>query len=204
MNLKKANLKDSEFFYNLRNSTEARKYSSKSQLIKFTDHDRWFKKSLKNKKSKLFIIFIENQKMVGYLRVEQITDKHFVSINVDKNHRKKGIAYKALKMLENKHLHNENEIFANVRKNNIASKKLFFKVGYELFKQNKNFIVMKRKIKNFEVIDQIEKIRGNNNVSWMNLLRLAYKHSPVEASNIMKKIYRDDSKISKLVKKLIK
>ena len=53
-------------------------------------------------------------------------------------------------------------------------------------------------------IDQIEKIRGKNNVSWMNLLRLAYKHSPNEASKIMNKIYRDDSKISKLVKKLIK
>ena len=38
----------------------------------------------------------------------------------------------------------------------------------------------------------------------MDLLRLAYKNSPRESTMIMAKIYRDDSRISKLVKKLIK
>ena len=38
----------------------------------------------------------------------------------------------------------------------------------------------------------------------MNLLRLAYKKSPRESAIIMSKIYKDDAKISKLVKKLIK
>ena len=37
----------------------------------------------------------------------------------------------------------------------------------------------------------------------MNLLRLAYKKSPNESALIMSKIYKDDEKISKLVKKLI-
>ena len=49
-----------------------------------------------------------------------------------------------------------------------------------------------------------KKIRGKNNVNWMDLLRLAYKKSPKESATIMSKIYRDDSKISKLVKKLIR
>jgi hypothetical protein len=38
----------------------------------------------------------------------------------------------------------------------------------------------------------------------MDILRLAYKNSPRESSMIMAKIYQDDNKISKLVKKLIK
>jgi hypothetical protein len=62
---------------------------------------------------------------------------------------------------------------------------------------------MKKKLNGLKVIKQIEKIRGKNNFSWMNLLRLAYKNSPRETSKIMAKIYRDDQKISKLVKKLI-
>ena len=57
-------------------------------------------------------------------------------------------------------------------------------------------------IKSLKVIDKIESIRKKNNVNWMNILRLAFKHAPVEASNIMSKIYRDDAKITTLVKKL--
>ena len=55
-----------------------------------------------------------------------------------------------------------------------------------------------------KIIDQIQKIRGKNNVNWMNLLRLAYKKAPSETALIMSKIYKDDIKISKLVKKLSK
>ena len=38
----------------------------------------------------------------------------------------------------------------------------------------------------------------------MDLLRLAYKKSPIESAKIMSRIYKDDSEISKLVKKLVK
>ena len=60
---------------------------------------------------------------------------------------------------------------------------------------------MRKKNNKLKIIDQIEKIRKNNNVNWMNLLRLAYKKSPNESALIMSKIYKDDEKISKLVKK---
>ena len=51
-------------------------------------------------------------------------------------------------------------------------------------------------------IDQIEKIRGKNNVNWMDILRLAFKHAPVDASRIMRRINTDDKKISNLLKNL--
>jgi len=63
---------------------------------------------------------------------------------------------------------------------------------------------MKKNINGLKIIDQIEKVRGKNNYNWMNLLRLAYKNSPKETSKIMSKIYKDDLRISKLVKKLVK
>tara|TARA_B100000575_G_scaffold265110_1_gene241404 strand:+ start:2279 stop:2482 length:204 start_codon:yes stop_codon:yes gene_type:complete len=59
-------------------------------------------------------------------------------------------------------------------------------------------------IKSLKIIDKIEGIRKKNNVNWMNVLRLAFKYAPIEASDIMSKIYKDDAKISKLVKKLSK
>ena len=61
----------------------------------------------------------------------------------------------------------------------------------------------KKKDRNYlKIIKQIENMRKKNNVNWMNLLRLAFKHSPKQTAKIMSKIYIDDSNISKLVKKL--
>ena len=53
-------------------------------------------------------------------------------------------------------------------------------------------------------IHKVQKIRAKNNVNWMNILRLAFKHAPREAGNLMKKINADDKKISKLLNKLSK
>ena len=62
---------------------------------------------------------------------------------------------------------------------------------------------MKKNTKYYlSVIKKIENIRKKNNVNWMNLLRLAFKKSPKGTAFIMSKIYRDDAKISALVKKL--
>ena len=55
-----------------------------------------------------------------------------------------------------------------------------------------------------KIIKQIEKIRTKNNVNWMNILRLAFKLDPKNASKIMRKINYDDKKISNLLNKLSK
>ena len=53
-----------------------------------------------------------------------------------------------------------------------------------------------------EIIQKIEGIRTKNNVNWMDVLRLAFKHAPEEAKELMKKIDHEDNRISELVKKL--
>ena len=53
-----------------------------------------------------------------------------------------------------------------------------------------------------KIIKKIENTRKKNNINWMDILRLAFKSSPSEAKKIMVKIYQDDTKISKLIKKL--
>ena len=47
---------------------------------------------------------------------------------------------------------------------------------------------MKKNNKYFKYIDQIQLIRQKNNVNWMDILRLAFKYAPKEASQIMNKI----------------
>jgi len=61
----------------------------------------------------------------------------------------------------------------------------------------------KIKKKNYlRVISQIENIRKKNNINWMNILRIAFKHDPKASARVMSKIYVDDQKISSLVKEL--
>ena len=54
-----------------------------------------------------------------------------------------------------------------------------------------------------KILDKIEKIRSKNNKNWMDILRLAFKSSPVEASKILSQIYKEDKNISILAKKLL-
>ena len=60
------------------------------------------------------------------------------------------------------------------------------------------------KAKNYEkIITKIENTRKKNNKNWMDILRLAFKNSPVEASKILSQIYKEDKNISVLAKKLL-
>ena len=53
-----------------------------------------------------------------------------------------------------------------------------------------------------KIISKIETVRKKNNVNWMNILKLAFKLDPKNASKIMKKINYDDKTISELLSKL--
>jgi hypothetical protein len=67
---------------------------------------------------------------------------------------------------------------------------------------------MKKKSKNYSFylskINKIEKTRKKNNKNWMDLLRLSFKHNPQQAKKILKGIFVQDKKVSKLVKDLLK
>jgi len=69
---------------------------------------------------------------------------------------------------------------------------------------------MKTKLKKFnsnhfnKIINEIQKIRKKNNVNWMNILKVAYKHAPEETGQIFKKIIQQDKNINTVSKKLIK
>ena len=58
--------------------------------------------------------------------------------------------------------------------------------------------------KNYKkIIGKIENTRKKNNKNWMDILRLAFESSPVEASKILSQIYKEDKNISVLAKKLL-
>ena len=58
--------------------------------------------------------------------------------------------------------------------------------------------------KSLKLINKIQNIRKKNNVNWMDILRLAFKHDPKNAAKIMSNVYTDDQRVSSIVKKLVK
>ena len=62
----------------------------------------------------------------------------------------------------------------------------------------------KKKIDYNKIFNNIEKIRSRNNKNWIDILRLAVKHSPNEAKKIFKQIVDKDKKLIKLAKDLHK
>ncbi|KKL06861.1 hypothetical protein LCGC14_2591820 [marine sediment metagenome] len=61
---------------------------------------------------------------------------------------------------------------------------------------------MTEKTKYDLIIDEIEGVRSRNNKNWMDILRLAFRHSPDEAAAILREIYKEDKAISDLAAKL--
>ena len=53
-----------------------------------------------------------------------------------------------------------------------------------------------------KIIKQIENVRKKNNSNWMDILRVAFTYAPEKTAKIMAQIYREDTRIGKLAKKL--
>ena len=51
---------------------------------------------------------------------------------------------------------------------------------------------LKKKINKIKIIDQIEKVRKKNNKNWMDILRIAFKYAPNQASRVLSEIYKED------------
>tara|TARA_B100000123_G_scaffold215013_1_gene163555 strand:- start:771 stop:974 length:204 start_codon:yes stop_codon:yes gene_type:complete len=61
----------------------------------------------------------------------------------------------------------------------------------------------KKKIKKYHLIlNKIENTRKKNNNNWMNIVRLAINIAPEKVIKIMKKINKNDNRISSLFKKM--
>ena len=56
----------------------------------------------------------------------------------------------------------------------------------------------------FKIIKKIERVRSKNNVNWMDVLMLSFKHAPKESRKLIKKINLQDKRISNLITQLAK
>jgi len=57
--------------------------------------------------------------------------------------------------------------------------------------------------KDLKILDQIQQVRSENNVNWMDILRLGFKHAPSETRKLVNKVGKSDIRISSLLSKLV-
>ena len=201
--IKKTVKEDSKLFYQLRNDKLNRRFFFNSKKIEFDEHKKWFENNYS--KNYYFTCFY-NKKKIGYIRGDNLNETISISIAIDKKFRKKNIATKCFELFEKKIKVNV-ILFARVLNKNTDSNKFFERNKFSLLKKDRKILTYyKIHHKDYEkylsAISKIENIRKGNNINWMNILRVAFTNSPVEASKIFKKIYSDDKTISHLSKKL--
>jgi RimJ/RimL family protein N-acetyltransferase len=133
--LKKASNKDIFFLFKLLNDPKVIRNSLSKQNVNFKNHNHWFKKALQKKNVSIFIFktAIHN---LGHVRFDVNSKKQtFITYAVANEFRGANVGYKMLNLAIKKNSIKTN-LYAIVKKNNEASKKIFKKLGFFLFKKD--------------------------------------------------------------------
>jgi RimJ/RimL family protein N-acetyltransferase len=143
MIIQKITKKDSLDIWSWRNDNKSIFFSKIKKKVTLDAHDKWFEKSLKNKKIKFYIGSIINKnkkKKVGVVRFNIKSKYALVSINLNPVMRGKSLSYILLagsvkKFFKFKKL----KLIAEIKKNNLASINCFLKNSFCFLKSKNNY-----------------------------------------------------------------
>jgi len=136
MIFRQAEISDMEKVYILSNDPEVRKYSFNTLSINYNEHRDWFKKQLADK-NLLFFVALENDDLVGQVRLSNNEGVAVISVSVSPSYAGRGygveIMRETISYCQNKG--RISMIKAFIKAENTGSKKYFEKCGYELFER---------------------------------------------------------------------
>ena len=145
MKIIKAEKKHVNDLFAWRNDLHTRKMSMSSELISFESHLIWFRSILDDKNQFLYIGLNEVDK-IGFCRFnlnqkEMIAE---VSINLNPSMRGKKYSFQLLSLtMEQYFKEQKTDLIANIKKENLASIRLFVKSGFLLQTSENNYFVYK-------------------------------------------------------------
>jgi len=127
-----------QLYFNWANDPVVRKNAFNSNTISWRGHQEWYRHRLHDKNCYMYVI--ENDGIeIGQVRFDIVNSNAEISYSVDDKFRGKGIG-KELLILAINELKNEcsdiSEINAKVKKQNIASNKIFMKLGFDAEEKN--------------------------------------------------------------------
>lgn len=127
MNIRFATETDSMFIYNLRNNKQIRDMCFNTDIIQIEEHTQW----LKNTKDIIFIAS-NNGKDIGVSRFSIKCDYAVISIMILPDEQNKGYGTELIKLIVKYIFNNTSctKVVAEIKSDNIQSKKAFYKAGF--------------------------------------------------------------------------
>lgn len=130
LNIRKANLKDLQLYFDWANDELVRLNSFYSDEIKFENHVKWFESKINSPESLLFVFEIDNEP-VGQVRFEIENSNSIIGVSIDEKFRGKGLGVEMLKMSSNEYFKlYDKPIYAYIRLDNQSSKNIFLKAQF--------------------------------------------------------------------------
>lgn len=148
--LRSAKKQDCKVIWEWRNDKTTRKYSFNTEFIPLGEHKTWFENVLKDENRKILMVEEEGN-TVGAVRLDINSKNQIAEININIAPQKRG---KGLGLLgiKNTCRHafeslNVKEIIAKIKKENIASIKMFSRAGFDVVVEENNIITMRLRSK---------------------------------------------------------
>ncbi len=142
VSLRKANFRDIEFLWYLRNQADVFKYSITNKKIGWEEHVNWIVPIILGFSNRELFVIESFKNPIGQIRLDYKENKEVeISISILKEFRGKGFAKEALSLVIKKIRKNKRIklIIATIHKSNIASRNFFEKFSFELKKEKKYY-----------------------------------------------------------------
>jgi len=149
LQLKKIKFEDKKILFKWANLKSVRNNSLKKKKISYSHHLNWIKKYLNNDLRNIGKIIYKQKKPIGLIRLDKKNKVYFISYLIAPKYRKKGYAYKALKLFIKK-IKKIKKIVAIVMNNNKASIKIFEKLSFKLMLKTNKYYKFIYNVKNKE------------------------------------------------------
>jgi RimJ/RimL family protein N-acetyltransferase len=205
--LRKVEQSDLHMLLDWRNDPITRANSNNVERVEVAEHMLFMKKAMDSDHITI-LVYEEIGIPVGTVRLEKVTKSSktmALSWTVAPSSRGCGIGGRMLKLcLEQfESVLKDHIVIAEIKEWNEPSKKIAINNGFEFsWKEGKTELYKWNPNSDLYLIDEIEKVRGKNNVNWMDILRIAFKYAPEETRKVFKKITDSDDEIGRLSRKL--
>lgn len=177
LKLKTATKNDCKDIWLWRNHPEARKNFFNPNPIPWKEHREWFYSKIKDEDTKIYIAVLKKSK-IGVIRFEIKGSLVKVSINLNPDFFGKGLGHKVIRLGTEKFLKEtkaRKEIIAEIKRDNIVSRKAFVKAGYRRAERKADILVYKRNGKQVCLVGKriylrplCKKYIDNRYLAWLN------------------------------------
>jgi RimJ/RimL family protein N-acetyltransferase len=134
--IRSANSSDIFEYFKWLNDPDVRLQSFNSDLVSWNDHVRWFNQNISNPNYSFYIFEDLNNKKIGQVRIQKI-DNHssIIGVSLGSEYRGKGLGVILLKKACKEYFKTNplQVISAFIKQDNIASKLIFERAGFQFF-----------------------------------------------------------------------